>query len=53
MSISQDYERYDFTIKLSEIQKRLEQVIKYGYGKTIEIKINGQFYGLIDDTKKE
>jgi len=31
-------------IKLNDIQKEFEKVFKLGYGNTIELKINGEYY---------
>ena len=38
----------NYNIKLNEIEKELRKVINLGYGETIEIKINGEYYNLID-----
>jgi len=34
-------------IKLTELQKELEKVFKCGYGNTIELKINGEYYEVL------
>lgn len=31
-------------IKLKDIQKEMEKVFNLGYGATIELKINGEYY---------
>jgi hypothetical protein len=43
---------YNWNIELNEIEKRLRDVVKKGYGKTIELKINGEYYTLTDDGVK-
>ena len=35
------------TIKLKDIKAELEKVINAGYGKTIELKINGEHYNIV------
>ena len=35
--------------KLSEIAEELKKVFNWGYGDTIELKINGSSYRVIDD----
>ena len=35
-------------IKLSEIEDMLKEVFKEGYGHTITLKINGEYYEIID-----
>jgi hypothetical protein len=36
-------------IKLSELQEKLKEVFKLGYGSTIELKINGEYYEVLKD----
>jgi hypothetical protein len=49
MSISQDYEKYDFRIKLSELPLFMRELYLKGY--IPEIKINGYYYNIINDLK--
>ena len=36
----------NYNIKINEVEKELKKVIALGYGETIEIKINGEYYNL-------
>jgi hypothetical protein len=33
--------KYNYNIKIEELQEKLKEVIKLGYGETIELKFNG------------
>jgi hypothetical protein len=35
------------TIKIENLQEKLKEVIKFGYGETIELKINGEYYTIL------
>ena len=49
MSISKDYERYDFSIKASELPDFMQKAIKIYGIEIVEIKINGYYYEIIND----
>jgi len=34
-------------ININKVQKKFKEVIKAGYGETIEIRINGEYYELV------
>jgi len=34
-------------ININQIQKKLKEAIKLGYGHTIELKINGEYYEVV------
>jgi hypothetical protein len=40
---------FNWNIDLSEIETTLRDIIKKGYGETIQLKINGELYTLTDD----
>ena len=42
-------QKYNYDIKLSELEKKLREVYKLGYGDTIELRINGELYSIIND----
>lgn len=42
MSISQDYKRFDFTIKINNLYETFKELINKGYGDTIILNFNGQ-----------
>lgn len=42
MSISQDYERFNFSIKIENLHKRFKELENTIYFDTIEFKFNGQ-----------
>jgi hypothetical protein len=40
---------YSWDIELKELEKTLRDIIKKGYGSTIQLKINGELYTLKDN----
>lgn len=42
-----------YEIKLSEIEKKLREVFKLGYGDTIHLTINGEPYTIIEDREHD
>ena len=40
---------YNWNIELNEIEKVLKNIVKKGYGGTIELKINGEKYNLMNN----
>ena len=43
----------EYTIKLSEINKKLKEVYDLGYGDTIHLTINGEPYEIVNDSIKK
>lgn len=42
---------YSYNIEIEELEKVIKDIIKKGYGETIELKINGELYSLTDKGK--
>ena len=40
---------YNWNIDLSKIESTLRDIIKKGYGETIQLKINGELYTITDN----
>lgn len=43
---------YNWDIELNELENTLRDIIKKGYGSTIQLKINGELYTLLDNGVK-
>ena len=50
MSISQDYEKYNFDINIKELPAWMQKAYNSGY--PVEIKINGYFYNIVKKANK-